>query len=469
MNNVFPVVADRATVNYNTDRGKEERQPSTNSAATAQTVRQGMLTEAAVRELLEQQRVHFEQQMAQQQQKINAILSTVSGSTHATTAATSFRTPPSTRVSHLLAPIDPEVARELFPGVVPRGTEDFEPSMQMRVKDVLDTASKFVTPFNGVTALDKGRTVMTFVENVEMVMGNLLPRQSPHRLMIVQMCLKEAALQWLDNHIRELVEGAATVGRDLSKQPVSWDNDVRDQFILDFTGTDMVEMWLAQLAALRLGAEKTKTPVELNIQFDALARHVYPNRTSNNDDLMLAQMYRDIVAASDLNLYKGIMRAERPTTLKEWKTGLARQWNVEEQIRAWTATQKAAAGPYRGNSGGWRGRGGQAASPGRAQSVNAVTGEVGDAATEQGEEHTEEGAPNPQLTAMGSGRGVRGGGRGGSGTRGRGAPLTGERLKLYEEQKCFRCKKSGHVQAHCPLPPTPRQLTNQPNPSEQSK
>jgi hypothetical protein len=29
-------------------------------------------------------------------------------------------------------------------------------------------------------------------------------------------------------------------------------------------------------------------------------------------------------------------------------------------------------------------------------------------------------------------------------------------MKLYEEQKCFNCKKPGHVKAACPSPPTPK-------------
>ena len=190
-----------------------------------------------------------------------------------------------------------------------------EATGELRLKDVLDTAAKYVTPFNGVEALDKGRTVTTFVESIEMVMGNILPHASPHRLMLVQMCLKESALQWMDNTLLNLQEEAraASPPRDLAVYPLSWDSEVRQKFIEAFIGLDMVEMWLAQMAALRLGAETTKTPVELNIKFDALARHVFRRRTANGDqDMMLAVQYRDIVAASDFQMYKTIMRSDRP-------------------------------------------------------------------------------------------------------------------------------------------------------------
>ena len=53
--------------------------------------------------------------------------------------------------------------------------------------------AKYVKPFYGSTELDKSLTVAAFVLNVETAMGNLLPEQSPHRRMLVQMCLRDAA------------------------------------------------------------------------------------------------------------------------------------------------------------------------------------------------------------------------------------------------------------------------------------
>ena len=36
-------------------------------------------------------------------------------------------------------------------------------------------------------------------------------------------------------------------------------------------------------------------------------------------------------------------------------------------------------------------------------------------------------------------------------------PMSTHRQKLYDEKKCFRCEKSGHTVAGCPVPPTPKQ------------
>ena len=393
-----------------------------------------------------QQQTAFAEQQAQHQHAINTLLSE-----RPVNAVSTFRTPPSTRVSHLYAPADRAPARVLFPAAPLEPLQISEPSTQVRIKDVLDMVAKFVTPFNGVTTLDRGRTVMSFVENVEMVMGNVLPADSPHRMMTVQMCLRDAALQWLDNHLREIAEEAVKVGRSISTRPVSWDTEVRDPFILAFTGADMVEMWLAQLSALRLGGEKTKTPVELNIQFDALARHVYPNRTSNNDDLMLAQMYRDIVAASDESLWKNIIRNQTPTSLKEWKLALAKQWNAEEQIKAWSATQKPAAGSHRGGHSSWRGRGVHGRYHGQAEekpaTASAASMESTDGAGPEGQQAGEIDDTDEQLSGVGSFRGGRGGGRGGRG--GARPPFSPDKQKLYDEQRCFNCKQLGHIAKDC--------------------
>ena len=63
----------------------------------------------------------------------------------------------------------------------------------------------------------------------------------------------------MDNTLLNLQEEAraASPPRDLAVYPLSWDSEVRQKFIEAFIGLDMVEMWLAQMAALRLGAETT--------------------------------------------------------------------------------------------------------------------------------------------------------------------------------------------------------------------
>jgi hypothetical protein len=394
----------------------------------------------------------------------SAVLSTDAHEVHSHAAA-ALRTPISTRVSGLYEQAERGAARTLFgqptDGIhLPRQLGMEEPSTAMRVKDVLDMAAKFVKPFNGSTELDKV-TVASFVLNVETVMGNLLPPGSPHRLMLVQMSLRDAALQWLDNHLLALKDG----GRDLAQQPPRWDEDVRTAFIVAFTGADTVEVWLSQLSALRLGGEKTKTPMELNIQFDRLARHVYPLRSSNDDDLLLAQKYRDIVASSDYRLYNTIMTCDHPSTLKEWKVALALQWSSQQEIKAFNAQRVANTYYHNRSGGGWRqGRGGGQGSTDNssAQTLHAMSDETGEGAStsNEGQPQTSEGQANPQQLAgaMGGGHSQRGG-RGGRGGRGRGGRLgaraqwSEKQQKLFDENRCFLCEQTGHRRGDCPKAP----------------
>ncbi|MCJ1323333.1 hypothetical protein MMC15_008689 [Xylographa vitiligo] len=378
-----------------------------------------------------------------------------------TAAVSVLRTPPSTRVSNLYEPTDAQDPARSLLFTDARDRDDVRgesaQERQPNVTKILDTTSKYVTPFYGVAALDKNRTVMSFVENVEMVMGNLLPPKSPHRLLIVQMSLRDSALTWLNNTLIEMAHKAPE--RDLHVRPWSWDDEVRQQFIDAFIGTDMVELWLAQLSALRLGEEKTMTPIELNIQFDSLARHVYPNRASNDDELLLAIKYRDIVAASNLQLHDVIMRTYgSPSTLKDWKIALAKQWNAEQQIKAVHATRKAAAGLYRGRDI-WRGRGGStggfATVPAKAAAMNVVYVDDGAGTEGQVSAYTED---TQQLNAVANSSqrgGSQRGGRGGSTGRGRGGAAAGQRTewsdekkKLYENRRCFRCGGKDHMQRH---------------------
>jgi hypothetical protein len=228
---------------------------------------------------------------------------------------------------------------------------------------------------------------------------------------------------------------------------------VRTAFIQAFTGADTVEVWLAQLSALRLGVEKTQTPMELNIQFDRLARHVYPLRTSNDDDLLLAQKYRDIVAGSDYKLYSTIMTCDHPSTLKQWKVALALQWSSQQEMKAFNA-QRAANAYYGNRGGGGGGRhgrgGGQGTNSGRAPTLQAMNEETGEtaASSSEGQPQSGEGQPNPQQLAGAAG-GQRGG-RGGRGGHGRGGgggartQWTEKQQQLYNENRCFACEQTGH-------------------------
>ena len=324
------------------------------------------------------------------------------------------------------------------------------------LKDALNMMRGFVPPFYADSTEDKG-TVMDFVEKVESVMSDVLGDQPQHRLTIVRMFCREGALRWLNRKMEECK-------REGQPAP-DWDNDIRKAFIEAHVGTDTVEMWLSKLGALRLGAETTKTPIELDNQFDTIARHIYPTLVAGDDrsELLLAVQYRDIIAASNFEMYKAIVRTQPHATLKEWKAAVSRQYNSEAQIKALGAQQRAAANAYRGYGYGHKGRGGQANQGGRGvahgQAPQAAAMQATQDNEEGGEPHTTDDLPDPQqLTAAdgssrgGRGKGGRGGGGGGRGGSREGQPprLSDERIqKLGEEGRCFRCGQKGHIARGC--------------------
>ena len=100
-------------------------------------------------------------------------------------------------------------------------------------------------------------------------------------------------------------------------------------------------------------------------------------------DLLLTTQYRDIIAASNREMFKRIVRTQPHANLKQWKTAVATQWNAEAQIRTMMADQeKAAPSQWRGNSN-WRGRGGRAGTGSTAaQAASAAALDVDDGAVQ---------------------------------------------------------------------------------------
>jgi hypothetical protein len=231
-------------------------------------------------------------------------------------------------------------------------------------------------------------------------------------------------------------------------------------------GSSTIETFQAQLQELRLGSKGCKNPSDFNAQFDRFAALAFPHmKVGQSVDLdsaavltvarVLGNEYSAIIRKSDHELWKMIQRGAAPKTMEAWKEALARFWSAE-RIIDYEEKQRAKQQLYRGRGsttmrGGYgRGGGYHGSAP---ISVNAISDS---GASMEGEEYTTEGEPDPQLSAVSSsGRGGRGGGRGGA-SRGHGGMWSGERQKLYEEQKCFNCKKPGHVRAACTMPPTPR-------------
>jgi Zinc knuckle len=309
-----------------------------------------------------------------------------------------------------------------------------------------------VKPFHGQTVKDT-YTVIDWVEKVDTEFSIHMGDRQAGRLDVVRSLLAGSALKWMNRKLQEM---------NMRNQVVEW-QVVRREFIDVHLGASTIETFKAQLRSLRLGSEGCKNPSELNTQFDHLAELAFPQvmadrRTDSAMASVLGEEYRRIVANSDQLLWRNIERNAAPTTLDEWKLALGRHWSAEETIKNLNKQlrPREQLQPYRGRGGatmrGGYGRGGgySGSSP---ISVNSISDS---SASMEGVEHTVEGEPEPQLSAVtSSSRGGRGGGRGGD-RRGRGGLLTGERLKLYEEQKCFNCKKPGHVRAACPSPPTPR-------------
>jgi hypothetical protein len=325
--------------------------------------------------------------------------------------------------------------------------------------------AQVVKPFYGELGKDN-RTVIDWVEKVDTVFSIRMKDRQEGRLDLVRQMLEGSALKWMNRRVQELNE---KVSSGEFSGVVEWDV-LRQPFIDAHLGLNTIETFKAELRALRLGSKECPTPVELNKRFDHVAELAYPDRLSTSMATVLGDEYRSIIAASDQYLYRNVERNVAPQTLDEWKKAVARFWAAELRIRSsmnqsqsgravgsgeqrgrgWSARSGAAAG---------RGRGGISFSSSSSQSLNAMLGPEENASGE-GEELVTEGESNPELNAAFRVGGQRGG-RGGRGGRGRGIgkggpPMPAEIQKLYNEERCFRCKAVGHVQAACPTPPKPR-------------
>ena len=452
-------------------RGEGATAAAAGDTLSAAVVLQWMqASEERSRRQMEQQQQRHEEEMAVHRQQIaelTARKTTYSAADAVPTPLSSFRHTATTRPAVRSIQFTPH--SPVTPHTAASESEQVEQAMQalpvdesvdMKVmKDTLAMLKGFVDPFYADSIKDKGTTVVDFVEKVESALSDLLDNQPQYQLPIVRLLLRDGAMRWCNGKLKELKQTAEKDRRDMARKPLRWETDIRKPFIEAHTGTDTVELWLAKLSELRLGAERTRTPIELNNQFDSIARHVYPTLTVGDDrsELMLAMKYREIILLSNAELHEAIQYIHSPTTLRDWKTALARQWNAQEQIKAAERMVRAqAASPFRGRGGWrggtWRGRGGgtsgSATEPAKAAAMN-----VDDGAGPEGEQYTEEGQ-QLSVAAGGSQRGGRGGGGGGG--RGRGGATTGQRTewteekkKLYENKRCFHCGGTGHMAKGC--------------------
>ena len=329
-------------------------------------------------------------------------------------------------------------------------------------------AKGHVEPFHADTELDKKTTVIDFVEKIETVMGDcLLPQRC--RLAMVRWFLRDGALVWLNLRLSELAAKATKEGRDLSRQPIDWDADMRRPFIQAHMGTDTVELWLAKLSALRVGKGKScKDPIELDSKFDAIARPIYPRHTVSDDrtDYLLVTKYKEILIHSQPDMYKQIAftrRRDELMSLRDWKEAFAHVWTTQQEISA----AMPSGGDYRRS--GWnsqRGRGGGRAGqpttdghgvPAKSQSVNGVGTDESERAEGQPEQNDGDSSSQQLSAAAGSGqrggKGTRGGGGRGGGAGQRRAskpPMTAEQRQRFIDGLCIQCGESGHIARDCP-------------------
>ena len=330
------------------------------------------------------------------------------------------------------------------------GEKKKKKAVKLPLKDVLSMMRSAVEPFYADSSKDNGTTVLDFVENVETAMSDVISDQPEYKLVVVRRFLEEGALRWFNEKIKELQEA--------SQEPISWEHDVRRDFIRAHTGIDTPELWLAKLGTLRLGKGKTKTPIELDSQFDSIARHIHPTATAGDKgvDFSLCTQYSSIIAASNKEMWKSILRSQPHASLKEWKKAVALQWNAETQIRARDDQDRLAYSQTE-----WRrGKGGRGGSTSGAFSplVGVKAMDADDGAGVEDEDSTGEGqTDSATLNAAAGNRQAQRGGRGGRGGRGRGGstqrtPWTEEKKRLYDEQLCFNCKEGGHKASDCPKP-----------------
>ena len=132
-------------------------------------------------------------------------------------------------------------------------------------------------------------------------MSEIIPDQPQMRITLVRLHCRDGAMRWMNDKIKELTKAG--------HHSIDWDRDVRRAFTEAHLGTDTVELWLAKLGTLRLGKGNTPTPIELESQFDNIARHVYPAHAAGEAgvDLLLTTQYGNIIAASNKEMFKNIV------------------------------------------------------------------------------------------------------------------------------------------------------------------
>ena len=329
------------------------------------------------------------------------------------------------------------VAQAVPVAAPPAARDDGMPEYDARLERVSKAITSIIKTFHGQAELDK-YNVLEWVQMLDTQFSVRMGTRQAGRLSIVRSLLGGAANSWMNRKLTELTELDA---RGRLSEDIEWDT-MKQPFIDAHLGIHTIETFKAQLRALRLGSTKTPTPVELNQQFDHLAGMAYPDRRSDMRDTVLGDEYSHIIANSSRPMHRAVMLNQQPTRVDEWKTAVSRRWTASQQV----ASVEAQLGGGGGNRGGWQGRGNNAQRTATVASVQLVEVE-GVLSGVEGESFTEEGVAEPaqQLSAAGEQKGGRRQGGGGK-TR---KPMSGEKLKLFNENKCFTCHETGHRSYQC--------------------
>lgn len=365
-------------------------------------------------------------------------------------------------------------------------------SSMLELSKVMQIVKGLVDPFYGDSVKDKDSTVADFVEKLESTMSDTVVDRPHMKLSIVRLLLKDNAMRWMNQRMIKLNTEAETTHRNLVSDPITWDRDVRTAFINAHMGIHTQDMWMSQLGALRLGQEKTMTPMEFDSKFDAIARHVFPRFTAGDvtQQMVLCRAYRDALSNSSIDnprvkrCVDYVVRMSLPSDLDQWKTALANQWQAEDTLirmnaaqqrapvatattptpqsvkgrgrgaTAWTGARPVARGKPFVAGQMWRNGSWHPVSAAVMAAIQAEMEAQPGAGTDGADNSTGEGQ---QLTATasspGQSRGGMRGGRGrGGGGRGQGSngASDAERQGRYERGECFLCGQLGHNQYKCP-------------------
>ena len=338
-----------------------------------------------------------------------------------------------------------------------QAADESMPPRDKRMEQVRKSMLSSVKPFHGRTKLDT-YTVIDWVEKVDTEFSIHMGERETGRMDVVRSLLAGQALKWANRRVAEM---------NALGEEAEW-HAIRADFVDAHLGSSTIETFKAELRALRLGSgeDDCKSPSELNTQFDRLAELAYPmalgltdRRADSAMATVLGDEYRRIVADSRPQMWRNIERSAAPTTLEEWKVALARHWSAERTIENMNKQLRPKEEQQSQRGGGWT-RGGRARGGGRGGATQTSLNAVLDT------NEREEGEPDTQLTAASTASQRRG--RGGFSGRGRGGGrgttgMTAEQLQLYNDGKCFTCKKTGHIAKDCPSVPTLSPAASQSN------